>query len=90
VRNFASDIKGWVFERRVLRSTFGRKRAEAIGRWRKLHNEEFHNLHFLPIMMKSRRIRWAEHVASTIRSESIRCFDEKARRKETTRKILIM
>jgi hypothetical protein len=33
-----------VFENRVLRSIFGPKRDEAIGGWRKLHNEELHNL----------------------------------------------
>jgi hypothetical protein len=34
--------------------------------WRKLHNEELHNLHSSPKiirMIKSRRMRWAEHVA---------------------------
>jgi hypothetical protein len=37
-----------------------------IGGWRKLHNEELHNLYFSPSiirMMKSRRMRWAGHVA---------------------------
>jgi hypothetical protein len=42
------------------------KRDEVTGGWRKLHNEELHNLHFSPAiirMTKSRRMRWAEHVA---------------------------
>jgi hypothetical protein len=34
-----------VFENRVLRIIFGLKREEVIGGWRKLHNEELHNLH---------------------------------------------
>jgi hypothetical protein len=36
------------------------------GGWRKLHNEELHNLYSSPsiiTMIKSRRMRWAEHVA---------------------------
>jgi hypothetical protein len=34
-----------VFENRVLRGIFGPKRDEVIGDWRKLHNEELHNLY---------------------------------------------
>ena len=55
-----------VFENRVVRSVFGPKRDEVTGEWRKLHNEEFSNLYSLPNIVrevKSRRIRWAEHVA---------------------------
>jgi hypothetical protein len=33
-----------VFENRVLRRIFGKKRDEVTGGWRKLHNEELHNL----------------------------------------------
>jgi hypothetical protein len=50
---------------RVLRRTFGPKRNEVTGGWRKLHNEELHNLYSSPSiirMIKSRRIRWAGHV----------------------------
>jgi hypothetical protein len=46
----------------VLRRIFGPKRD-----WRKLHNEELHNLIFasnIIELIKSRRIRWARHVAS--------------------------
>jgi hypothetical protein len=49
-----------VFENRVLRRIFGPKRDEVIGGWRKLHNEEFHNLYCTPSiirMIKSRRMR---------------------------------
>jgi hypothetical protein len=51
-----------VFENRVLRRIFGQKRDEVTGDWRKLHNEELHNLYSSPSiirMMKSWRIRWA-------------------------------
>jgi hypothetical protein len=55
-----------VFENRVLRRILGPKRVEVTGGWRKLHNEELHNLYSSPSiirMIKSRRIRWAGHVA---------------------------
>jgi hypothetical protein len=51
-----------VFENRVLRRIFGPKRVEVTGDWRKLHNEELHNLYSSPSMIraiKSRRMRWA-------------------------------
>jgi hypothetical protein len=54
-----------VFENRVLR-IFGPKRDEVKGEWRKLHNGELRDLYSsLSIirMIKSRRIRWAGHVA---------------------------
>jgi hypothetical protein len=35
-----------VCENRVLRKTFGPKSDEVIGAWRKIHNEELHNLYF--------------------------------------------
>jgi hypothetical protein len=55
-----------VFENRVLGRMFGSKRDEVMGDWRKLHNEELHNLYPSPNiirMIKSRRMRWAAHVA---------------------------
>jgi hypothetical protein len=55
-----------VFENRVLRRLFGPKRGEVTGEWRKLHNEELHNLYSSPDIIrqvKSRRMRWAGHVA---------------------------
>jgi hypothetical protein len=55
-----------VFENRVLRRIFGPKRDEVTGEWRKLHNEELHNLYSSPDIfrqVKSRRIRWAGYVA---------------------------
>jgi hypothetical protein len=50
----------WVFENRVLRRIFGSKRDEMVGGWRKLRNEELHNLYSLPSIiriMKSRTMR---------------------------------
>jgi hypothetical protein len=54
-----------MFENRVLRRIFGPQRDEVmIGGWRKLHNEELHNLYSSPSrMIKSRRMGWAWHVA---------------------------
>ena len=55
-----------VFENRVLRRIFGPKRDEVTGEWRKLHNEELNDLYCSPNIdrvIKSRRIRWAGHVA---------------------------
>jgi hypothetical protein len=55
-----------VFEKRVLRRIFGPRGDEVTGVWRKLYNEELHNLHSSPIiirMIKSKRMRWAGHVA---------------------------
>jgi hypothetical protein len=55
-----------VFENRVLRRIFGPKRNEVTGDWRKLHNEELHNLYTSPNairIIKSRRARWVGHVA---------------------------
>jgi hypothetical protein len=55
-----------VFENRVLRRIFGPKRDEVTGEWRKLHNEELHDLYSSPSItriIKSRRMRWAGHIA---------------------------
>jgi hypothetical protein len=55
-----------VFENRVLRRIFVPKRDEVTEEWRKLHNEELHNLFSSPdiiMQVKSRRMRWAGHVA---------------------------
>jgi hypothetical protein len=55
-----------VFENRVLRRLFGPKRDGVTGGWRKLHNEELHNLCSSPSkirVIKSRRMRWAGHAA---------------------------
>ena len=55
-----------VFENRVLRRIFGPKRDGVTGEWRKLHNEELNDLYSSPNIVrviKSRRMRWAGHVA---------------------------
>jgi hypothetical protein len=55
-----------VVTRRVLRRIFGPKRDEVTGEWRKLHNEELHDLYSSPSIIriiKSRRMRWEGHVA---------------------------
>jgi hypothetical protein len=51
-----------VFENRVLRRIFGPKRDVVTGEWRKLHNEELHDLYCSPNIVRairSRRMRWA-------------------------------
>jgi hypothetical protein len=53
-----------IFENRVLRKIFGTKREED-GSWRKLYNDEFHDLYSSPNIIrviKSRRMRWTGHV----------------------------
>ena len=55
-----------VFENRMLKRVFGPKRDEVTGELRKLHNKELSDLYFLPNIVrvvKSRRMRWAGHVA---------------------------
>jgi hypothetical protein len=56
-----------VFENRVLRGIFGPKRDEVTGEWTTLHSGGLHNLYSSPDVIrqiKSRRMRWAGHVAS--------------------------
>jgi len=51
---------------RVLREVFAPKRDEVTGEWRKVHNEELNDLYSLlniVRVVKSRRMRWAGHVA---------------------------
>jgi hypothetical protein len=53
-------------ENRGIRRIFGPKRDEVTGGWRKVHNEELHNLYSsssIIRMMKSRRMRWTGRVA---------------------------
>ena len=55
-----------VFENGVLRRIFGPKRDEVTGEWRNLYNEEFNDLYSstnIVRVIKSRRMRWVEHVA---------------------------
>ena len=55
-----------VFENKVLRKIFGAKKDEITGEWRKFHNSELRALyssHNIISNFKSRRLRWAKHVA---------------------------
>ena len=55
-----------VFENRVLRRTFGPQKDEVTLEWRELYSEELNDLYSLPNIIrviKSRRMRWAGHVA---------------------------
>ena len=61
-----------VFENRLLRRVFGPKRDEVPEEWRKLHKEELRDFYTLPNIVrvvKSRRMRWAGHVARMGRGE---------------------
>ena len=61
-----------VFENRVLRRIFGPERDEVTREWRKLHNEELSDLYCSPNIVwviKSRRMRWAGHIARMGRGE---------------------
>ena len=66
-----------VFENRVLRRVFGLKRDEVTGEWKKLHNEELSELYSLPNIVrvvKSRRMRWAGHVARMEEGRGVQGF----------------
>jgi hypothetical protein len=55
-----------VFENRVLRRIFEPRRNQVTGEWRKLHNEDLHDLHSSPSIiriMKEKGMRFAGHVA---------------------------
>jgi len=62
----ADEHKLRVFENKVLRKIYVPKRDEMTGEWRRLHKEKLHGLYDSPDVvriMKSRRLRWADHVA---------------------------
>jgi hypothetical protein len=76
-----------VFENRVLRRICGPKWDEVTGEWRKLLSEELHNFYSSPDIirqMKSRRMRWAGHVARRGEERIVHGFGGKACKKETT------
>jgi hypothetical protein len=62
------DLRLRVIENRVLRTIFEPKRDEVTRKWIKLHNDKLHDLYSSPTIVrviKSRRMRWAGHVART-------------------------
>jgi hypothetical protein len=76
-----------VFENKVLRRIFGPKRDEVTGGWRKQHNDELRDLYTSPSIIKSRRMRWAEHIARREETRNAYVIGGKAIGKETTRNI---
>jgi hypothetical protein len=75
-----------VFENRVLKRIFGPRRDEVRAEWRKLHNEERHDLYSSPSIiriMKSRRMRWAGNVARMgRRGKRIGCWWESQKERD--------
>jgi hypothetical protein len=74
-----------VFENRVLRRIFGPKKDDLMGEWRKLHNEELHNLYSSPDIIrqvKANEVGWVcgPHGRG---EKSVKGFGGKAQRKET-------
>jgi hypothetical protein len=73
------------FQNRVLRRIFGPKMDGVEGGWRKLRNEELHNLYCSPHiirMVKSKRMRWVGHVAFLARKGIYRgLWGERLRRR---------
>jgi hypothetical protein len=78
-----------VFENRALRRIFGLKRDGVTGGWRKMHNEELHNLYSpssIIRIIKSRSMRWAGHVARMGENRNVYRLLVGNTGKETTRK----
>ena len=66
-----------VLENKMLRRIFGPKRDEVTGEWRKVHDEELHDLYCSPNIIrviKSGRMRLAGHVARMGRGEAYTGF----------------
>jgi hypothetical protein len=87
-----------VFENRVLRRISGPKRDEVTGKWRKLHNEEFHNLHLSPNIIHHqfrynpcRVLASAPNIITLIKSRKIRWTGNVARMGEDSKvyKVLV-
>ena len=66
---------------------FGPRRDEVTGEWRRLLNEELNDLYSSPNIVrviKSRRMRWAGHVARMGEEGGVQGLDGETGRKETT------
>jgi hypothetical protein len=64
-------------ENMVLRRLFGPRRDEVAGEWRRMHNEELNDLYCSPNIVwviKSRRMRWAGHVARLVEERGAYTF----------------
>jgi len=75
-----------VFENMALRRIFGPKREEVTGELRRMHNEELNDLYPLPNIaqvIKSRRMRWAGHMARMGEERGCRGFWWGNRRERT-------
>ena len=63
-----------MFDNNVLRRIFGPRKDEVTGEWRRLHKEELNDLYFSPNIarvMKSKRMRREEHVASMSKDRGV-------------------
>jgi hypothetical protein len=80
------DHRPRVFQNRVLRRIFGPKSDEVTGEWRKLHNEELHNLYSSPDIIRQVKAKEVGGVCSTHGSgeKCVQGFGGKDRRKEIT------
>ena len=78
-----------MFENMVLRRIFGPRRDEIKGEWRRLYNEELNDLYSSPNIVwviKSRRMRWAGHVARMGEERGRKGLGGETEGKETTGK----
>jgi hypothetical protein len=78
-----------VFKNTVLRRIFEPKRDRVVGGWRKLHDEEFHKLYSslsIMRMVKSKRIKWAGHLARMRKKNSNKILVGKPERKKPLRR----
>jgi len=74
VAHIEGGTQAEVFENRVLRRIFGPRRIDVTGEWRKLHNEELNDIYSssnIVQVIKSRRMRWAGHVACVGDSKAV-------------------
>jgi hypothetical protein len=74
----------------VLRRIFGPRKDTVVPSWRKLHNEELHNLFSSPniirMIIKSRNMKWVGHITRIVEKRNSYRILGTARTKESTRK----